>query len=87
MRGLGGSAAGSTVGGTLASGKRLAAGAKQGRGASAQLSGFCGSPGLSESGLQPVPWFRENALLKVDGRGGVAAEDGAGCAAGEERGA
>jgi hypothetical protein len=37
-----------------------------------------GSHGLSNNGLQPRPWFHENALLEVDGRGVVAAEDGAG---------
>jgi hypothetical protein len=34
-----------------------------------------------------VPWFHENALLLFDGRGVAAAEDGAGCAAGDEQGA
>jgi hypothetical protein len=47
--------------------------------------GFCASPGLSNNGLQPVPWFHENALLEVDGRGVAATEDGAGCAAGDKR--
>jgi hypothetical protein len=48
--------------------------------------GSCGSLGLSDCGLQPVPWFHENALLLVDGRGVAYAEDGAGCAAGEQEG-
>jgi hypothetical protein len=48
--------------------------------------GFCGSPGLSDSGLQPVPWFHENTHLPVDGRGVADANAGAGRAAGETRG-
>ena len=40
--------------------------------------GFFGSPGMSHSSPQPVPWFHENALLRVDGRGVGGAEDRAG---------
>jgi hypothetical protein len=49
------------------------------------LPEFCGSTGLSGNSLWPVPRFHENALLKVDGRDDDVADDGAGCAAGDER--
>ncbi len=37
--------------------------------------------------LRRVPWFHENALLLVVGRGDYPGHDAVGCAAGEERGA
>ena len=45
----------------------------------------CGPPGRSGSCLWRVPWFRENALLQVDGRDDDPCDDGAGRAAGESQ--
>ena len=42
--------------------------------------------GLSGHRLWPVPWFHENALLQGEGRDDDLADDGAGCAVGENEG-